>query len=73
VFGCKVNVKAPQPVQQPRNEIIYRTETASQPIAVAPKQRQATMDRYMLDSALVEAGKKKKEKKSGSKTTSTNN
>jgi DNA polymerase elongation subunit (family B) len=58
-FGFTVVVKP----YKPRNQIVYPEETAASPAPPpAPqRQRQGTMDRYMVDKAIVDATKKKKE------------
>jgi DNA polymerase elongation subunit (family B) len=64
-FGCVVNTRPPPEQQQarPRNEIIMPTQ--QRPATAPQKQKQGTLDRFMVDKALMEASKKKKEKKGG--------
>jgi hypothetical protein len=53
-FGFTVVVKP----YKPRNEIVYSQSPVPAPAASKPKQ--STLDRFMLDKAIVEASKKKK-------------
>ncbi len=65
-FGFTLPQAPAQPVQQrPRNEMIMPA-TRSQTTTPSPppvKQKQGTMDRFMVDRAILEASKKKKEAK----------
>jgi len=73
LFGTQVVVRAPQPVPQPapqppaaRNEIVYPNRNPAPPPAPpVTRQRQGTIDRYMVDKALLEATKKSKKKPQG--------
>jgi hypothetical protein len=57
-FGFTVVVKP----YKPRNEIVYSQtrEQSPVPAPAASKPKQSTLDRFMLDKAIVEASKKKK-------------
>lgn len=60
LFGTQVVVRAPQSPVTLRNEMVTLEQRPATP---AQKQKQGTLDRYMIDKALLEASKKKKEKK----------